>query len=87
MSQVEIYAKPGCPFCIRAMSLLNERGIDYEVRDISRSPALRDEMIQRGGRTTVPQIWIDGIHVGGWDDLSSYDREGRLKSHGGSVNK
>lgn len=79
MARVEIYTKFTCPYCMRAKMLLDEKGVAYEEYEISGQPEKRAEMIQRaGGRTTVPQVFIDGRHVGGSDDLYALEREGRL---------
>jgi glutaredoxin 3 len=79
MARVEIYTKFMCPYCARAKKLLETKGVDYEETDISMDSAKREEMIQRSdGRTTVPQIFIDGRHVGGSDDLAELERTGRL---------
>ena len=79
MAQVEIYTTPTCPYCQAAKALLTRKGAAYAEVDVSRDPALRDAMTQRaGGRRTVPQIFIDGRHVGGSDDLHALDRAGKL---------
>jgi len=79
MAQVEIYTKFGCPYCARAKRLLEEKGVAYEEYEINLVPGKRDEMLSRApGRTTVPQIFIDGRHVGGSDDLAELERSGRL---------
>jgi len=79
MARVEIYTKFMCPYCARAKQLLQSKGIDYEETEISMDREKREEMIQRAnGRTTVPQIFIDGRHVGGSDDLAELERSGRL---------
>jgi len=79
MARVEIYTKFFCPYCARAKKLLEEKGAEYEEYEISGGGAKREEMIQRArGRTTVPQIFIDGRHVGGSDDLAELDRSGGL---------
>ena len=79
MPRVEIYTKFGCPYCARAKRLLEDKGVDYEEYEINTLPGKREEMLQRApGRTTVPQIFIDGRHVGGSDDLAELDRGGRL---------
>ncbi|HEU0283559.1 MAG TPA: glutaredoxin 3 [Sphingomicrobium sp.] len=80
MARVEIYVKSTCGFCYRAVKLLEAKGVDYEAYELTWGSPLREEMIQRaGGRTTVPQIFINGEHVGGCDDLHRLDREGRLE--------
>lgn len=79
MPLIEIYTTPTCPYCIAARRLLDGKGVAYENIDVSRNPDLRATMIQRAnGRRTVPQIFIDGRHIGGSDDLHAMDREGRL---------
>jgi glutaredoxin 3 len=79
MAKVEIYTKAFCPYCYRAKALLDGKGADYEEIDITMGGPRRPEMIQRaGGRTTVPQIFIAGRHIGGSDDLAALDRQGGL---------
>ena len=79
MPTVEIYTKMLCFYCVRAKRLLDEKGVDFEEYDISMGGPRRAEMIQRAnGRTTVPQIFIDGVHVGGSDDLAALERAGKL---------
>jgi glutaredoxin 3 len=79
MARVEIYTKFGCPYCSRAKALLGQKGIQYEEYEINSVPGKRDEMMGRSnGRHTVPQIFIDGRHVGGSDDLAELERAGRL---------
>ena len=75
---VLIYAKPCCPYCVAAKSLLTEKGVSYREIDISQNDAEREEMIRRSGRRTVPQIFIGSRHVGGFDDLSALDQQGKL---------
>ena len=79
MARVEIYSTLFCPYCARAKGLLEKKGVAYENIDVLEHPERRDEMIERaGGRYTVPQIFIDGEHVGGSDELHALDHEGRL---------
>ncbi len=79
MPRIEIYSTPWCPFCIAAKRLLDRKGVAYEDTDVSGNAQLRQEMMQRAnGRYTVPQIFIDGVHVGGCDDLHALDRAGKL---------
>ena len=79
MARVEIYSTMFCPYCARAKSLLSRKGVKFENIDIMMEPDKRDEMLKRaGGRTSVPQIFIDGQHVGGSDDLAALDRAGKL---------
>ena len=80
MARVEIYTTMLCPFCWRAKKLLEERGVSYQEVDVMTDGSLRAEMRQRaGGRTSVPQIFINGQHVGGCDELYALDRTGKLK--------
>lgn len=79
MAKIEIYTKAFCPYCSRAKQLLDSKGVAYEEYDITMGGPKRHEMIQRAnGRTTVPQIFIDGDHIGGSDDLAALDRQGGL---------
>ena len=79
MAHVEIYTKMLCPYCARAKRLLGEKGVSFEEHEITGDASMRQEMIGRAnGRTTVPQIFIDGRHVGGSDDLAELERNGRL---------
>jgi glutaredoxin 3 len=79
MAKVEIYTKIWCPYCTRAKRLLGDKGVAFEEYDISMGGPQRAEMIQRAnGGSTVPQIFIDGRHIGGSDDLAALDRAGRL---------
>jgi glutaredoxin 3 len=76
---VEIYVKAFCPYCWRAVHLLDSKGVKYRKISIDFNGAERQRMIQRArGRTTVPQIFIDDHHVGGCDDLYALEGEGRL---------
>ncbi|WP_035484735.1 glutaredoxin 3 [Geminicoccus roseus] len=79
MPKVEIYTTPICPYCIRAKRLLDRKGVAYEEIDLWTDPGRRTEMLGRAdGRTTVPQIFIDGRGIGGSDDLHALDAAGRL---------
>jgi glutaredoxin 3 len=79
MPRVEIYTKMLCPYCARAKRLLGEKGVAFEEYEISMDPAKRQEMLGRSnGRTTVPQIFFDGRHIGGSDDLAELERSGKL---------
>ena len=79
MAKVEIYSKTFCGYCWRARNLLESKGITFEDYVIDSGGPKREEMIQRaGGRTTVPQIFIDGRHIGGFTDLHALERDGKL---------
>ncbi|MBU1310022.1 glutaredoxin 3 [Rheinheimera muenzenbergensis] len=79
MSHVTIYTKAYCPYCVRAKSVLDNKGVSYQEIRIDEQPELRPEMIERaGGRTTVPQIFIGERHIGGCDDMLALDVSGKL---------
>lgn len=79
MSEVVIYTTPVCPYCVRAKNLFSKKGIEYKEVDVSDDAALRSEMVQKsGGKMTVPQIFINGEHVGGYNDLNDLDTAGKL---------
>ena len=78
-NDIVIYTTFMCPYCARAKSLLEKKGQTYNEIDVTYDAAQRDEMTQKaGGKRTVPQIWINGAHVGGCDDLYALDRAGKL---------
>ncbi len=81
MSNPEIimYTKPFCGFCAAARALFKKKGVSYQDIDISTDPALRETMIERSsGGTTVPQIFINDEHIGGFDDMAALDAAGGL---------
>jgi glutaredoxin 3 len=78
MAKVVIYTRPFCGYCSRAVALLNEKDADFEEIEAGMDPALRQEMMQRSGRSTFPQIFIDGNHIGGCDEMLALDRAGKL---------
>jgi glutaredoxin 3 len=79
MTQIDVYTQDWCPFCARAMALLQGKRVAVNEIDAPHGSAARAEAVQRsGGRTTVPQIFIDGRHIGGCDDLVALDRAGKL---------
>lgn len=75
---VVMYTTPVCPYCVMAKQLLKRKGVAFREVDVARDPALRQEVMARSGRRTVPQIWIGEYHVGGFDELYALEREGRL---------
>lgn len=77
-SNVTIYTTPFCPYCVRALMLLDKKKVAYEKIAINKDKALRVQMEQRSGRTSVPQIFIGKTHVGGYDDLAALNRKGQL---------
>lgn len=79
MAHILMYSTAVCPYCIRAEQLLKQKGItEIEKIRVDLDPARRDEMMQKTQRRTVPQIFIDDLHVGGFDDLAALDRAGKL---------
>jgi glutaredoxin 3 len=79
MPDIVIYTKAWCPYCSAAKSLLQKKGVTFQEVSIDGQPDLRSAMISRsGGRTTVPQIFINDTHVGGCDDLYTLDSSGGL---------
>ena len=78
MAEVVIYTKPWCGYCSRAKRLLRSKGVEFEEIDVSLDRAREEEMICRARRSTVPQIFIDGRHVGGSDDLAALEAMGEL---------
>jgi glutaredoxin 3 len=79
MPKIEVYSTAVCPYCVAAKNLLKAKGLAWEEVRVDTDPAQRDLMLQRsGGRRTVPQIFINNQHVGGYDDLVAADRSGKL---------
>lgn len=79
MAKIRMYSTAVCPYCIRAEQLLKKKGVDeIEKIRIDLDPDRQQEMIERTGRRTVPQIFIGDTHVGGCDDLYALDRAGGL---------
>ncbi len=79
MASVEMYTTAICPYCVAAKNLLKQKGLDYAEIRVDLDVARRDEMVSRsGGRRSVPQIFVNGTHIGGFDDLVVADRSGRL---------
>ena len=77
--EIEIYTQPWCPYCAHAISVLTGKGVAFREIDAPHGSAEREAAIRRsGGQTTVPQIFIDGRHIGGCDDLEALDRAGKL---------
>lgn len=78
MAEVIIYTRPFCGYCSRAVALLTEKDVAFEEIEAGMDPKLRQEMMEKSGRSTFPQIFIDGKHIGGCDDLMALDRAGKL---------
>ena len=79
MQKIDIYTKGYCPYCSRARSLLDAKGVQYNNIEIDKQPELRSSMIERAnGGSTVPQIFIGDSHVGGCDDLFALESQGKL---------
>ena len=81
MPDIEVYTQPWCPFCERAVHILSTKGVEFREIDAPNGSKARSEARQRsGGRTSVPQIFIGGQHIGGCDDLVALDRAGKLNT-------
>ena len=80
MTHVFMYTQTYCPFCNRAKQLLESKGIAWEEVNLDAEPARRAEMVERCGRTSVPQIWIADAHVGGCEELLELETRGQLDS-------
>jgi glutaredoxin 3 len=78
MADVVIYTRPFCGFCARAISLLDQKGVPYTEIEAGMDPDKRREMTERSGRSTFPQIFIGGAHIGGCDEMMALERAGKL---------
>jgi glutaredoxin 3 len=86
MARVEVYTTASCPYCVQAKRLLKARSIPYEEIDVGGDPELRAEVMEKsGGRRTVPQIFIDGRPIGGFEELAALDAAGELAGLVGSA--
>jgi len=75
-----VYGTLFCPYCFAAKRLLKQKGVDFNEIRVDKEPGLKQEMITRSGRFTVPQIFINDYHVGGYDDLVDHTKSGKLES-------
>ncbi len=80
MAKIEIYTTPWCGYCARAKALLEKKGAAFEETDVMEDAVKRTEMRERSRRTTVPQIFINGQHIGGSDELAALEQAGKLDS-------
>lgn len=78
MANIVIYSTHSCPYCVKAKALFDSKGLSYTEYYIDEDESLRQEMMEKSQRRTVPQIFIDEQHIGGCDDLYALDREGKL---------
>lgn len=78
MAQVTIYTTGTCPYCFAAKSLLAKKGVRYEEIDVTGDDAARAQLVERTGRRTVPQVFVDGTSIGGYDELAELERGGQL---------
>ena len=78
MTRIRMYSTTWCGYCIRAKALLDRRGLEYEEIVMDDDPAFRQKLLEMTGRWTVPQIFIDGVPIGGYTELWTLDRDGRL---------
>jgi len=77
-ADVVVYRTPYCPYCVRAAMLLQRKGVAFREVDVSNDPEARERLLQQTGQRTVPQIFINGASVGGYDDIALLDRRGAL---------
>jgi glutaredoxin 3 len=80
LSKVKVYTKKNCPYCVRARSLLDRKGVAYEEIDAGTDDALRNWLTETTGQRTVPQIFVGDRSLGGFTDIDALDRQGRLDS-------
>lgn len=81
MARIEIFSSPQCNYCAKAKALLDSKGFAYEELDIANDKRHQEDLMQRLPRSgSIPQIFIDGEHIGGWEDLEILDKDGRLDS-------
>jgi glutaredoxin 3 len=73
-----MYTTTFCPYCVRAKALLAHKGVAFEEIDVGADDELREKMVEESGRRTVPQIFIDGAPIGGFEELRAMDEEGEL---------
>ncbi len=78
MKRTEIYFKDWCPYSQRALQLLRDKDIDFDAIDVTEDLDREQEMRERAGRTAVPQIFVDDVHLGGYDDIAALDQAGKL---------
>ncbi len=78
MAKVTIYTRPFCGYCARALKVLGDKGADFTEVEAGMDPKLRQEMMDRSGRTTFPQIFVGDSHIGGCDDMMALERAGKL---------
>ncbi|MDJ0970425.1 MAG: glutaredoxin domain-containing protein [Kiloniellales bacterium] len=81
MARIEIFSAPNCGYCLRAKELLDGKGLAYQELDIAADPAQLEELLRRLPRSkAIPQIFIDGEHIGGYEDLCLLDERGKLNA-------
>ena len=78
MKHIRVYSGPNCPYCDKAKALLRSKGVEFEVIDVEVDPQAMIKVIEQTGKRTIPQIFIDDLHVGGCDDLYAYEELGKL---------
>lgn len=87
MPTVQVYTTRHCGYCVRAKRLLEQQGIPYEEIDISETPEIRDELVEKTGEWSVPQIFVDGKYIGQDDELRDLIRSGGLRSAAGELKR
>lgn len=79
MAKIVVYTTDKCPYCLRAKALLTQRGLAFEEINLARDPAGREQLVQRTGMFTFPQVLVDDEPIGGFEHLVAADRSGRLR--------
>lgn len=77
-AEIKMYTTRFCPYCVGARNLLNSKNVEFTDIPVDSAPELRREIVRLSGQQTVPQIWIDDQHIGGFDDLAMLERQGNL---------
>ncbi len=78
MAKIVMYTTQQCPFCVRAKALLRHKGVMFDEIDVGQDASLREKMIEESGRRTVPQIFVNGTPIGGFEELRELDQQGEL---------
>ena len=78
MKNIRVYSGPNCPYCDKAKALLRRKGVEFEEIDVQVDPEAMKQVIEKTGKRTIPQIFIDDFHVGGCDDLYAYEELDKL---------
>ncbi len=78
MAKIEVFTQPWCPYCARVVALMTQKGVAFQEIDAPHGSTQRADAMQRSGRSTMPQVFVDGVSLGGCDDVVALDRAGKL---------